>query len=118
MNMPGFAAEASLHKTSEPSYLASDHGQAIRDIRPAAPTGNGYLGQNSSEGTPTIYPLCSYGVCLPKINCVDKGGGSYDCWIEYFTRTRCCKYYDRAGIARHFCDTTGWGCPPGHDISP
>lgn len=110
MKMPGFGAETSLHKTSDPYYLADGHGQAIRSIHPAA---------SAKLGSEKSLP-CTYGPCLPYVNCVDHGGGVYDCWVVY-ERMQCCSYPSfgpalGALSGGTFCIWTRWGCPPGHNI--
>jgi hypothetical protein len=106
MSVPSLTAEAALYRTHQHyGDYALQVGRPDRQaVGPQAPW------------TPSASNRCRYGECLPDINCIDHGGGIYDCFVESYKRLRCC--FPASPIWGEACHYTSDGCPPGHAIRP
>lgn len=110
--MPSFTAEAALYR-SWVHHAGSALPAGTTDRQAAMPQAPPEPWRKPPRYQP--YDRCTYGPCLPKINCVDYGGGIYDCWVESYKRLRCCPTTILGGEPCHY---TTAGCPPGGDIQP
>ena len=106
MNMPRFTAEASLYRAN--GRYAEDALQrpTNRRARSAA--------SPARSVDETLPPLHVRPVHF-QINCVDHGGGIYDCSVESYKRRECCRTSIWGGDPCHY---TAAGCPAGGDIVP